>query len=83
MATHVTTSIRLAGSLRDRLEKRSKSLGRGKNWIISRALEEYLKVEEQDELEREARRQSLLASAQASDVEASLWKSGADFEDWK
>ncbi len=83
MATHVTTSIRLAGSLRDRLEKRSKLLGRGKNWIISRALEEYLKVEEQDELEREARRQSLLASAQASDVEASLWESGADFGDWK
>ena len=82
MAHHVTTSIRLPSRLRARLEKRAKLQGRGKNWIITRALEEYLKVEEQEEFEREARRQSLLASVQAPDVAASSWESGADLADW-
>ena len=83
MASHLTTSIRLPQNLRKRLEKRAKVLGRGKNWIISQALEEYLKVEEQEELERAARRQSLLASRSGSPEDASDWESGADFSDWK
>ena len=83
MPTHVTTSIRLPGRLRERLEKQAKLQGRSNTWIITRALEDYLKVEEQEELEQEARRQSLLANARTSAVEAASWESGADFEDWK
>jgi hypothetical protein len=38
----ITTSFRLPPELRQRLEETARRLGRGKNWIIVQALEEYL-----------------------------------------
>jgi predicted transcriptional regulator len=37
-----TSSFRISDELRLRLEEASRGLKRGKNWIINRALEEYL-----------------------------------------
>jgi predicted transcriptional regulator len=79
MAQKVTTSIRLEPRLRRALERRAAKERRGKNWIISRALEEYLTREERSDLETEARRQSLLVSRQ----ESGDWVPDADFEQWK
>lgn len=81
MAQSITTSIRLSPRLRKALEIRARREGRGKNWVISRALESYLEDVEQEELAAEARRQSLLASSVSATVED--WAEGADFEGWK
>ena len=58
----VTTSVRLDSRLARRLERTSARLSRGKNWIISTALDEYLAKVNRDDLATEARRQSLLLS---------------------
>ena len=79
MAQKVTTSIRLEPRLRRALERRAAKEKRGKNWIISRALEEYLTGGERSDLEAEARRQSLLVSSQ----ETGDWAPDADFGQWK
>lgn len=81
MAQSITTSIRLSPRLRKALEIRARREGRGKNWVISRALESYLEDVEQEELAAEARRQSLLASSVSATVED--WAECADFEGWK
>jgi predicted transcriptional regulator len=74
-----TTSIRLDADLRRALEREAESEGRGLNWILSRAAEEYLKRRGLHDLETEARRQSLVASG----AESGDWSSAADFESWK
>jgi predicted transcriptional regulator len=79
MSQSVTTSIRLEPRLRRALERKAREENRGKNWIISRALEAYLAKEGQLDLEAEARRQSLMASGQ----DAGDWVEAADWEDWK
>lgn len=78
MSESVTTSIRLSPRLRRALEQKARTEKRGKNWIISHALEKYLQ-EESPDLASEARRQSLLASQ--APVED--WAEEADFEQWK
>lgn len=78
MSELVTTSIRLSPRLRRALEQRARAEQRGKNWIISRALEKYLE-EESPDLAEEARRQSLLASQHGGED----WSEVADFEQWK
>jgi predicted transcriptional regulator len=78
MSESVTTSIRLSPRLRRALEQRARAEQRGKNWIISRALEKYLE-EESSDLAEEARRQSLLASRHGGED----WSEVADFEQWK
>ncbi len=78
MSESVTTSIRLSPRLRRALEQKARAEQRGKNWIISRALEKYLEEGSADLVE-EARRQSLIAS-QASGED---WAEDADFEQWK
>lgn len=58
----VTTSVRLEANLATRLERAASRLSRGKNWIISKALEEYLAKVNQEGLAEEARRQSRMAA---------------------
>ncbi|MGH2577066.1 MAG: CopG family ribbon-helix-helix protein, partial [Actinomycetota bacterium] len=57
-----TTSVRLPPELRQRLEDTARRLGRGKNWIVVRALEEYLAKGHDRAFIEEARRQSERAS---------------------
>ena len=68
----ITTSIRLPQPLRGQLESAAHALHQGKNWIITRALEEYLKNMEQKMREEEARRQLLLANQKDSETDA-VW----------
>jgi predicted DNA-binding protein len=58
----VTTSVRLEQKLAQRLERAAARLSRGKNWIVTKALEEYLAKVNQDDLAAEARRQSILVA---------------------
>ena len=57
-----TSSFRVPDELRRRLERAARRMSKKKNWIINRALEEYLERHSQVDLRQEARRQSLLAS---------------------
>ena len=57
-----TSSFRIPDELRLRLEETAGRLKRGKNWIINRAIEEYLDRHSRTRLREEGRRQSLLAS---------------------
>ena len=76
----VTTSVRIPQKTRERLERKAKTLKRGKSWIINQALEQYLGTDGEDKLAREARRQSLLASGGLDEGEA--WEKASDLEDW-
>jgi len=78
MQQSITTSFRLSPRLRRALEARAKTEGRGKNWIMSQALEQYLGASSSD-LVAEARRQSLLAAASKGED----WAGEADFGQWK
>ena len=79
MSESVTTSIRLDPKLRHALELKAAKEKRGKNWIISRALESYLEIDSQLDLKAEARRQSLVAASQDNDE----WSADADLDQWK
>lgn len=79
MSDSVTTSLRLDARLRRALERRSRREGRGKSWIINRALENYLMDEKSSTLEDEARRQSLLASKSLSGD----WVEAGEFDQWR
>jgi predicted DNA-binding protein len=58
----VTTSVRLPGELKRRVERKAKLAGCGRNRVIIRALEFYLQEDEQAAYETEARNQSQLAA---------------------
>lgn len=58
----VITSIRIEQQLARRLARAAARLSRGKSWIVSKALEEYLAKLNQADLADEARRQSLAAA---------------------
>ena len=58
----ITTSVRIEEKLAQRLERAAARLSRGKNWIVTKALEEYLAKVNQDDLAAEARRQSILVA---------------------
>jgi predicted transcriptional regulator len=58
----ITTSIRLSPKLRQALERKARQEKRGKNWIISRALENDLKHDEVETLTAEAKCQSMIAA---------------------
>lgn len=79
MSESITTSIRLTPKLRRALELKAKKEKRGKNWIISRALETYLEQDGLTDLAAEAKRQSLIAAQQHDDD----WSEGADLAQWK
>lgn len=57
-----TSSFRISHELKARLESAARTMKKRKNWILNRALEEYLDRHSRTHLAREARRQSLLAS---------------------
>ena len=79
MTKSITTSIRLEPKLRRALQLKAKRERRGKNWIISRALENYLAHDERFDLAAEAKRQSLLAAEQDPDD----WAQDADLAQWQ
>ncbi len=58
-----TSSFRIPDELKLRLEATARRMNKGKNWILNRALEEYLERHGRESLAAEARRQSLLAAA--------------------
>ena len=57
-----TSSFRIPDELKLRFEATARRMNKGKNWILNRALEEYLDRHGREDLAAEARRQSLLAS---------------------
>ncbi len=78
----VTSSFRVSDSLRLRLEATARQLGKRKNWVINRALEEYLTKTHRASLAKEARRQSLVAS-RVTTADERFWMDKAAAEDWK
>lgn len=82
MPKSITSSFRISETLRLRLEATARHLGKRKNWIINRALEEYLAKTHRASLAKEARRQSLLAS-RVTTVDERFWTGQAAVEDWK
>lgn len=58
----VTTSIRINAGLAQRLARAASHMARGKNWIITQALEEYLARVNREDLAAEAKRQSLIVA---------------------
>ena len=81
MQQSVTTSIRLSPELRAQLEQKAAELDRGKNWIITQALIEFLAKATNEALQKEARRQSLLASKMDQE-DADIWHDNQDDTGW-
>ena len=77
-----TSSFRIPDHLRLRLEETARHLGKGKNWILNQALEEYLSGPGRGGLANEARRQSILASRTGS-ADATFWAKRADSRGWR
>ena len=69
--------------LRDRLEKTARRLKRGKNSLITEALEEYLGRVSRTGFLDEARRQSILASASPTEEQEIWLERAADTSGWK
>jgi len=76
-----TSSFRISEDLRIRLERTARHMGRGKNWLINRALEAYLDQAGADALAAEARRQSLAASGVTTKDEE-FWQKQGDTAGW-
>jgi predicted DNA-binding protein len=62
MQKSVTTSVRLPRELKRKVERKAASAGCGRNRVIIKALEFYLREDEQAAYETEARHQSQLAT---------------------
>ena len=77
-----TSSYRIQEDLRVRLEHTARQLKKGKNWVINRAIEEYLNRVRRESLAAEARRQSLLASGVVTEDEE-FWQRQADTGGWR
>ncbi|OAI49667.1 hypothetical protein AYO45_06900 [Gammaproteobacteria bacterium SCGC AG-212-F23] len=74
-----TTSMRLPPELREQLEKTSRALHRGKNWVVREALQEYFVKHSQISLVEEAKRQSILVSQLESEKP---WDNESDTSGW-
>ena len=83
MIQGITTSIRLPSHLRDDLEEAAHSLHRGKNWIIKKALEEYLERLHRHNLAEEARRQSLIVAKAEANGDDDYWERLTDTTGWE
>lgn len=80
----MTTSIRLKAELRRDLDRMARREGRGLNWVIVRAAEEFLKRHGMSDLQEEARRQSLKAAQSEAGADADTrWDEVADLQGWK
>jgi predicted DNA-binding protein len=77
-----TSSVRIPTDLRERLERASKYLKKGKNSIIVQALDDYLKKTDRATLAEEAKRQSLIAAAAAARQDG-FWEAMVDTRGWK
>jgi predicted DNA-binding protein len=77
-----TSSFRISDDLKQQLETASRSMKKRKNWILTRALEEYLQRRSPSSPAAEARRQSLLVSRKDSD-DSAFWERLADDRDWE
>lgn len=77
-----TTSIRLNPKLRDQLEEICHTLHRGKNWVIVKAVEEFISRFGHPHLKEEARKQSLLASKADKKTDAKAWEDSSDTSGW-
>jgi predicted DNA-binding protein len=73
-----TSSFRIPDDLKLKLERAASRLNKRKNWIINRALQEYLDRHEKEGLPAEARRQSLLASRRRIPAGARWQKAAAE-----
>ena len=78
----ITSSFRISTELRDRLEQAARRLKRGKNSIITQALEEYLNNINGRKFLEEARCQSILASGSPTEAE-DVWLEHVDTTGWK
>ena len=72
----VTSSYRIPEKLAQRLETTSERLKKGKNKILTEALEEYLKAHDEERFKKESLRQSRLAS-QSPWGDEELWDEAA------
>jgi metal-responsive CopG/Arc/MetJ family transcriptional regulator len=72
MQKSVTTSVRLPRELKRKVERKAASAGCGRNRVIIKALELYLREDEQAAYETEARHQSQLAAK--LDTPDSAWE---------
>ncbi len=78
----VSTSIRIEQQLAQRLARAAVRLARGKNWIVTQALEEYLAKVNRDDLAAEARRQSrLIARSERRMKPDNFWEE--DMPEWR
>jgi predicted DNA-binding protein len=83
MTRSVTTSVRLTADLRLQLDHAAHRLHRGKNWIVSQALVEYLAKLDESKLVNEAQRQSLLAKeADQANEDIEIWDQNQDDAGW-
>ena len=73
-----TSSFRLDSELKSRLDRVAKQINHNKNWIITRALDEYLLKYDQEAFRAEAERQSraaaILERKPKARKEAELWE---------
>lgn len=80
--TSTTTNIQLSTEVSEQLNHAELFLHRGKDWIITHAIERYLSELEPPTLANEAKRQSVCVS-QCSGEEKTIWKDGIDVENWR
>lgn len=84
MSRSVTTSVRLTADLRLQLDHAARRLHRGRNWIVSQALVEYLAKLGEAKLVNEAQRQSLLAKkADQANEDGDIWEENQDDSGWQ
>ena len=76
------SSFRIPNELLARLEGAAQRLHREKDSIVAEALEEYLNRADGQEFQKEARRQSILATSVPS-RDADVWIEHADTSEWK
>ena len=78
-----TFSIRASEELLERLGDFARQTNRRRNWVVVRAIEDYLDLNEIESLKAEARRQSLLASKQTHPDDEAWPELAADDTGWK
>lgn len=77
----VTKTFRFPEDLEQRLQRAAARLARKPNAIMIKALDDYLRRLERQDLAAEARRQSLLVSG--SRVRDEFWERAANASGWK
>ncbi len=85
MSLGVTTSIRIKPHLRQELESVSHDLGHGINWVIEKAVEEFLKRNQREHLIQQVIKD--IAFLQSTNCktdaeEEAFWEAAFDDSDW-